>query len=114
MWRVGTLRFLWGYFTPTPPYLCGTLIKELLCVTLSNSQPCASTLRGCYTLALPYFIIKERRRVRAEPHFGALLYKSLGCGEDIPAGVQGRRPCGAHFASMVSRHFTKNCVAFSS
>ena len=28
-------------------------------------------------------------------HFGALLYKSLGCGDDIPTGVQGRRPCPA-------------------
>ena len=28
--------------------------------------------------------------------FGAILYKSKGCGDDIPAGVQGRRPCCLH------------------
>ena len=28
--------------------------------------------------------------------FGAILYKSKGCGDDFPAGVQGRRPCHLH------------------
>ena len=44
------------------------------------------------------FIIKERRRVRAEPApFGAILYKKCGVeGHNAPRGVQGQRPCCLH------------------
>ena len=36
--------------------------------------------------------------------FGAILYKSKGCGDDIPAGVQGRRPCQGQGAKPLRRH----------
>ena len=46
--------------------------------------------------------------------FGAILLKVRGAGMTSPPGCRGGAPAGNHFASMVSRHLTKNCVAFSS
>ena len=53
--------------------------------------------------------------------FGALLLKVRGAGMTSPPGRRGGAPAGSkqscrknHLASMVSRHLTKNCVAFSS
>ena len=38
--------------------------------------------------------IKMRRVLRANPQRSAQYYiKNKGCGDDIPAGVQGQRPC---------------------
>ena len=43
--------------------------------------------------------------------FGAILYKCKGCGDDIPAGVQGRRPCSGQGAAPLghSRAFSDMC-----
>ena len=42
---------------------------------------------------------------------GAILYKSKGCGDDIPARVQGQRPCQGQGAKPLghSRAFSDMC-----
>ena len=68
--------------------------------------------RGDHPLALPYFfIIKVRRRLRAQPQPSAQYYISMGCGDDIPAGVQGRRPCPGQGVEPLgySRTFSDMC-----
>ena len=68
--------------------------------------------RGDHPLALPYlFIIKVRRRLRAQPQPSAQYYISMGCGDDIPAGVQGQRSCRDQGVEplVYSRAFSDMC-----
>ena len=58
------------------------------------------------------FYYKNAPKVTGEAvTFGAILYKSKGCGDDIPAGVQGRRPCQGQRAKPLghSRAFSDMC-----
>ena len=55
---------------------------------------CPLTQRGALCPSTQNVYNKMRRVLQAAPAtLGAISYKSKGCGDDIPAGVQGRRPC---------------------